>query len=92
MGMKAAYNNIPKWKYTELPNVLIENNKMKTFEVKTQGELEKALEETKSATHGILIEVHFEQEEAPEPLKKFGPAVANFNYGPRGPENENTSF
>lgn len=59
---------------------------MLTFDVRSQGELEKALEEVGKASHGAFIEVHFDKEDAPEALKKFGPAVANFNFGERGLE------
>ncbi len=86
MGMDANYNDIPMWKYSKLPEVLIKDNKMLTFEVRTQGELQEALERTKNATHGVFIEVHLDKKDAPEPLKKFGPSVANFNFGERGME------
>ena len=86
MGMNKAYNDIPMWNYHKLPDHLIQDNKMLTFDVRTQGELEKALEEVEKASHGAFIEVHFDKEDAPEALKKFGPAVANFNFGERGLE------
>lgn len=92
MGMKSDYNDIPKWSYAQLPEVFSEKNQMKTFKVHTHGELEIALKEAENISNGILIEVHFHQEDAPEALKKFGPAVADFNYGPRGPENEDADF
>lgn len=84
MGMDAQYNDIPLWNYHKLPEHLVENNKMVTFNVKTQGELKEALEKVEHISHGALIEVHFHKEDAPEALKKFGPAVADFNFGERG--------
>ncbi|NLD17029.1 MAG: alpha-keto acid decarboxylase family protein [Tissierellia bacterium] len=86
LGMEASYNDIPLWNYHELPHHFVKNNKMLTFNVKTQGELQEAMEKSKEATHGVLIEVHFDKQDAPETLKKFGPAVANFNFGERGME------
>ncbi len=88
MGMYKDYNEIPSWNYHKLPELLIANNKMKTFSVKTQGELAQALEEAENITHGILIEVHLGKTDAPESLEKNGPNIAKFNFGPRGPENE----
>ena len=54
----------------------------------TQGELEEAIKKVEEATEGILIEVHMDSEDAPEALKKFGPTVAKFNFGDRGPERD----
>ena len=88
MGMKAGYNDIAPWKYVKLHEVMAKNSKMLTFEVSTQGELEEALKKVEEATEGILIEVHMDPEDAPEALKKFGPTVAEFNFGDRGPEQE----
>ncbi|WAW14359.1 alpha-keto acid decarboxylase family protein [Peptostreptococcus equinus] len=92
MGMKADYSVLPRWKYSKLPDVLVEKNKMKTYNVHTQGELAKALEAAQDISNGILIEVHLHPEDAPEPLKVFGPEVAKFNFGPRGPKNEKPEF
>lgn len=86
LGMDEEYNDIPMWNYHKLPEHLIQDNKMLTFDVRTQGELEKALKEVENATHGTFIEVHFDKEDAPEALKKFGPDVASFNFGERGLE------
>ena len=90
MGMQADYNDIPAWTYHKLPELFSDNSKMLTFDVHTHGDLEDALEKAAGATHGVLIEVHMHREDAPEALKEFGPMTAEFNYGPRGPENEET--
>jgi indolepyruvate decarboxylase len=88
MGMKAGYNDIAPWKYAKLHEVMAEDSRILTFEVRTQGELEEAIKKVDEATEGILIEVRMDQEDAPEALKKFGPTVAEFNFGDRGPEQE----
>lgn len=88
MGMKAEYNDIAPWKYAKLHEVLAKNSQMMTFEVINQGDLEEALKKAESAKEGVLIEVHMDPEDAPEALKKFGPTVAEFNFGERGPERE----
>lgn len=88
MGMKAEYNDIAPWKYAKLHEVMAKKSRMLTFEVSTQGELEEAIKKVEEAKEGILIEVHMDPEDAPEALKKFGPTVAKFNFGERGPEQE----
>ncbi|HHT20260.1 MAG TPA: alpha-keto acid decarboxylase family protein [Tissierellia bacterium] len=88
MGMEESYNDIPAWQYHRLPALLSAKNRMLTFHVTTQGELAQALKDIEEIDHGALIELHLHPLDAPEALKKFGPDVAAFNYGPRGPENE----
>lgn len=88
MGMKAEYNDIPKWNYTELPKVFSPDTKMKTFDVSTQGELENALKELDSITEGIIITVHMDSEDSPEVMKEYGKEKEEFNFEERGPENE----
>lgn len=88
MGMDADYNDIPQWEYHKLPDLMDANNKMISFDVKTESELKEALEEAKTADHGVLIEVNLPAKDAPQALKELGPSIATFNYGQRGPENE----
>lgn len=88
MGMKAPYNDIAHWKYAQLPQVMAKESGIITCEVSTQGDLAEALKKAEQAQEGILIEVHLKAEDAPEALKKFGPSVAEFNFGPRGPKQE----
>lgn len=88
MGMKAPYNDIAPWKYARLHEVMAKDSQTLSFEVKTQGELEEALKSVDNTTQGILIEVHMNSEDAPEALKKFGPTVAEFNFGDRGPDQD----
>lgn len=88
MGMNADYNDIPEWRYSQLPRVFSEDSLMMTSDVYTEGELNNILMEVKNAQNGAFIVLHLEREDAPEALKKFGPAVAEFNYGDRGPQNE----
>jgi len=88
MGMDAKYNDISPWKYSKLHKVMAKRSQMITFEVSSQGELEEALNKAEEAIEGILIEVHMDPKDAPEALKKFGPTVAKFNFGERGPAQE----
>lgn len=84
MGMDAHYNDIPLWNYHKLPEHLVKENKMQTFNVHTQGELKEVLDKIQDTKKGVFVEVHFDKEDAPDALKEFGPAVADFNYGERG--------
>ncbi len=84
MGMEASYNDIPEWKYADIPELFVKDNKMKTFRVTKQDELAQALAEAEKASHGALIEVLLDKEDAPESLIKHGPKLASFNYGWRG--------
>lgn len=86
MGMEAKYNDIAPWKYAKLHEIMAKNSQMITFKVRTQGELDEALKKVEKAAEGILIEVLMDPLDAPAALKKFGPAVAKFNFGERGPE------
>lgn len=88
MGMKESYNDIPQWDYHKLPDVFRPGHKMKVFNCKTQEDLRDTLQELKGLKHGAFIEVHLDPFDAPEALKKFGPGVAQFNYGDKGPVNE----
>ncbi len=88
MGMNADYNDIPEWRYSQLPRVFSEDSLMMTSDVYTEEELNNILMEVRNAQNGAFIVLHLEREDAPEALKKFGPAVAEFNYSDRGPQNE----
>ncbi len=88
MGMAADYNDIAPWRYAKLHEVMAMDSAIMTKEVRTQGELMEALQAAEDQPEGILIEVHLDRQDAPQALKEFGPAVADFNYGPRGPSQE----
>ena len=88
MGMKADYNDIASWKYSRLHEVMAKDSQIITAEVRTQKDLKEALKKAEDAKEGILIEVHLDPEDAPKALKKFGPTVAEFNFGERGPSQE----
>ncbi|KAK0611160.1 thiamine diphosphate-binding protein [Immersiella caudata] len=71
-GMKAEYNDIEKWKYTELPEVLGASPKqVKKFIIKTKDELEKLLKEKAfNEAKGLqFVELWMDKEDAPRALK-----------------------
>ncbi|MDY5785597.1 thiamine pyrophosphate-dependent enzyme, partial [Corynebacterium sp.] len=87
LGMDQDYNDIQNWQFGELPRVFKADTTMTTYQVHTEGELEAVLAEVADADHGAFIELHLDPYDAPAALKAFGPATADFDYGPRGPRN-----
>ena len=59
---------------------------MNAVGVRTEDELEAALAGAEEASCLSLIEVSLDAMDAPQLLKVFGPAVAEMDYGPRGPQ------
>jgi len=71
-GMKAEYNDIEKWKYTEVPEVFGASPKqVKKFIIKTKEELEKLLQDkTFNEAQGLqFVELWMDKEDAPRALK-----------------------
>lgn len=60
---------------------------MVSYQARTEGELEDALEKINATDAGAFLEVHLDAEDAPAGLKAFGPMTADFDFGPRGPRN-----
>ncbi|MDP8262002.1 MAG: thiamine pyrophosphate-binding protein [Candidatus Ancaeobacter aquaticus] len=64
------YNDLQMWKYNMLPEVF---NGPKGFEVKTEGDLEKALASAQDNPDSLaFIEVHFDRWDCSESLQKLG--------------------
>ncbi|KAK4452056.1 putative pyruvate decarboxylase [Podospora aff. communis PSN243] len=71
-GMKAEYNDIQKWKYTEVPEVFGASPKeVRKFVIKTKEELEKLLKDKSfNEAKGLqLVELWMDKEDAPRALK-----------------------
>lgn len=83
MGRDAAYNNVPNWRYSELPRVFGPDRLANTAVVRTQTELRSAL--ASNHTGLTLIEARLAPEDAPVGLIQAGHAAAELDYGPRGP-------
>ncbi|WP_350354593.1 thiamine pyrophosphate-dependent enzyme [Corynebacterium aquatimens] len=84
LGMKREYNDVANWKYADLVEVFAPGSGMQTFQARTEGELEQVLADVRG---GAFIELHLDPFDAPAGLQKFGPATAEFDFGPRGPRN-----
>lgn len=88
LGMHAQYNDVANWRYSQLPAVFAPHKQFYTAEVHNEVELLKVIEHTKTVNTAMFIEVHLDAFDAPLGLQKFGPKAADFDYGPRGPQNK----
>lgn len=70
------YNDIQPWHYHKLLDVF---GGGLGLEVRTEGELEAALEKAAAADGLVFIEVHTERLDCPESLRRAGRAMAKTN-------------
>jgi indolepyruvate decarboxylase len=83
LGKDANYNDIANWRYSELPNVFSRDKKADTYVVTTSNELQKVLDSPHSAM--VFVECVMDKYDAPIDLILGGHAIADTDYGPRGP-------
>src|SRR5215470_6286181 len=83
LGKDAKYNDIANWRYSELPNVFSRDKKADTYVVTTSNELQKVLDAPHSAM--VLVECVMDKYDAPLDLIVGGHAIADTDYGARGP-------
>jgi indolepyruvate decarboxylase len=84
LGKDARYNDIAAWRYSELPNVFSRDKKAETHVVTTSNELQKVLDSPHSGM--VLVECVMDKYDAPYDLILGGHAIADTDYGPRGPQ------
>jgi indolepyruvate decarboxylase len=84
LGKDAKYNDIAYWRYSELPNVFSRDKKAETFVVHTSNELQKVLDSPHSGL--VMIECAMGKYDAPYDLILGGHAIADTDYGARGPQ------
>jgi len=87
LGMDRTYNDIAAWDYARLPQIFKSDANMQSYHASTHGELEDALTRIESSDKGAFLILTLDPKDAPAGLKTFGPAVADFDYGPTGPRN-----
>lgn len=90
LGKNADYNDVANWSYSKLPAVFAPECSVYCPVVRTEEELEAALAEAEKGEKASLIELCLDSEDAPEALKKFGAITAKLDYGPRGPQGQET--
>lgn len=88
LGMTDAYNDVANWDYAGLPAVLSDRGNFHVRVAATEAELEAALALAEDADRLVLIELRLDAFDAPETLRRFGPATAEFDYGPLGPQRQ----
>ena len=86
LGKDARYNDIANWRYSELPNVFSRDKKAETHIVTTSRELQKVLDSPHSSM--VLVECVMDKYDAPYDLILGGHAIADTDYGARGPQFE----
>ena len=84
LGKDAKYNDVANWRYSELPNVFSRDKKAETYVVTTSNELQKVLESPHSAM--VFVECVMDKYDAPLDLILGGHAIADTDYGARGPQ------
>jgi indolepyruvate decarboxylase len=84
LGKDAKYNDIANWRYSELPNVFSRDKKAETYVVTTSNELQKVLDSPHSGM--VFVECVMDKYDAPIDLILGGHAIADTDYGPRGPQ------
>lgn len=90
-GMTDAYNDIANWDYAALPGVLSDRDRFIVRVVRTEAELDAALAIAEDADRLVFIELRLDAFDAPQALRTFGPAMAEFDYGPLGPQRANAA-
>ena len=84
LGKDAKYNEIANWRYSELPNVFSRDRKAEAYVVTTSNELQKVLDSPHSAM--VFVECVMDKYDAPIDLILGGHAIADTDYGARGPQ------
>ena len=84
LGKDAKYNDIATWRYSELPNVFSRDKKAETHLVTTSNELQKVLDSPHTTM--VFVECVMDKYDAPFDLILGGHAIADTDYGARGPQ------
>jgi indolepyruvate decarboxylase len=84
LGKDAKYNDVASWRYSELPNVFSRDKKAETYVVKTSNELKNVMDAPHSGL--VFVECVMDKYDAPIDLILGGHAIADTDYGARGPQ------
>jgi indolepyruvate decarboxylase len=86
LGRDAKYNDVANWRYAELPRVLCRDITAETYVVETSEQLHKVLDAPHSGL--VFVEAVMDPDDSPIDLIRAGHAIADSDYGPRGPQSE----
>jgi indolepyruvate decarboxylase len=84
LGKSAKYNDIANWRYSELPHIFSRDKKAETRIVTNSKELQTVLNAPHSTM--VLVECVMDKYDAPYDLVLGGHAIADTDYGARGPQ------
>jgi indolepyruvate decarboxylase len=84
LGKDARYNDTASWRYSELPHVFSRDRKADAYVVNTSRELQRVLDSPHSAM--VFVECVMDKYDAPLDLILGGHAIADADYGARGPQ------
>jgi indolepyruvate decarboxylase len=84
LGKDAKYNDIANWRYSELPRVFGRDKKAETYVVQSGSELQQVLDAPHSEL--VFVEAVMDKDDAPFTLILGGHAIADTDYGRRGPQ------
>lgn len=84
LGKDARYNDVAAWRYAELPHVFSREKKAETYVVRTSNDLRNVLDSPHSTM--VFMECAMDKYDAPYDLLLGGHAIADTDYGARGPQ------
>jgi indolepyruvate decarboxylase len=84
LGKDARYNDVARWRYSELPHVFDRDSKAEAYVITTSNELQKVLDSPHPAM--VFAECRMGKYDAPVDLIVGGHAIADTDYGSRGPQ------
>jgi indolepyruvate decarboxylase len=90
LGKDEAYNDIANWSYADLPKVFRRDTSARSFVVKTNGDLQKALSAPNDTM--IFVESIMDRYDALAPVINSSNKGAELDYGPRGPQNRDNQL
>ena len=79
-GADSSYNDLNPWRYGRFPAVVDPRERVAIHCVRTEGELDRALQATSDSSRPHLIEVCLPRMDAPEPLVRFAKRAAEFDF------------
>jgi indolepyruvate decarboxylase len=84
LGKSDSYNDVAPWAYAELPKVFRPDTEARSFVVRTNEDLQKALGAKNDAM--IFIESIMDRHDILPPIATSSNKGADLDYGPRGPQ------
>src|SRR5262249_1021453 len=84
LGKTETYNDIANWSYADLPKVFRRDTAARSFVVKTEMDLQNALNAPNDTM--IFVESIMDPHDALAPITISSNKGADLDYGPRGPQ------